>query len=116
MPGWSQNSYRLLASFFDWTSFKQMRYLRQTSKERHAGWDAIAMAVLLGIVLPRQVRGHQPERTDLPIAALRQGKAPLRCYTPCTDLILEISNRDFALGDLQAPLDIVGQATGGFQW
>ena len=31
-------------------------------------------------------------------------------------LILEISNRDYAFGELRASLDIVRQARGGFQW
>ena len=95
---------------------KQLRYLRQPSMERHAGWDATAMAVLPGIVLPRQVHGHQFEPTDLPIAALREAKALFRCYTPFTDMILETWKRDYAFRELRAPLDIVRQARGGFQW
>ena len=95
---------------------KQLRYLRQLSMERHAGWDATAMAVLPGILLPRQVRAHQREPTDLPIAALREAKALFMCYTPFTDLILETWNRDYAFGELWAPWDIVRQARGCFQW
>ena len=95
---------------------KQLRYLRQPSMERHAGWDATATALLPGIVLPRQVRRHQLEPPPLPIAALREAKALFRCYTPFTDLVLETWNRDYAFGELRAPLDIVRQARGGFQW
>ena len=97
-------------------NFQHLRYLRQPSMERRAGWDATAMAVLPGNVLPRQVRGHQLEPTDLPIAALREAKTLFRCYTPFTNLILETWNGDYAFGELQAPLDIVRQARGGFQW
>ena len=74
------------------------------------------MALLPGMVLPRQVPGHQPEPTDLRITALREAQALFRCYTPFTDLILETWNRDYAFGELKAPLDIVIQARGGFQW
>ena len=79
---------------------KQLRYLRQPSMERHAGWEATTMAVLPGIVLPRQLRGHQLEPTDLPIAALREAKAFFTCYTPFSDLIPETWSRDYAFREL----------------
>ena len=97
-------------------NFKQLCYLRQPSMVRHAGWDATAMADLRGIVLPRQVQGHQLETSDLPIAAFREAKSLFRCYTPFTDLILESWNQDYAFGELPAPLDIVRRARGGSQW
>ena len=115
-PAGGQKQLRATSSILWLDNFKQLRYLRQLSMVRHGGWDATAMAVLPGIVLSRQVRGHQLEPTDLPIAALREAKTLFRCYTPFTNLILETWNRDYAFGELWEPLDIVRLARGGFQW